>query len=158
VAIILLLVAALFALGYAAWSLTARLGIFADFADGITVTREDAQASDSIDLVLVLFTSGLALLALATWFLAARRASRGTASMVGWILALAGVVVVFAGLALGSSITDAGDQIAQGERGVTACVVTGIGFAVLAVGMLVGATALRPSGRDSQVTSMPRSV
>lgn len=49
-----------------------------------------------------------------------------------------GAIAVLVGLFLANGVTDAGDQAAQGEEGVTATMVVGGGFALLAIGLLIG--------------------
>ncbi|MGH3503941.1 MAG: hypothetical protein ACRDQA_24055, partial [Nocardioidaceae bacterium] len=60
-------IAALLSLGYAAWAFTARRSIFADFADGKTVSSSDAKSSDNMDTIFLIVAGVVALLALAFW-------------------------------------------------------------------------------------------
>ena len=136
---------------YAIWAFTARRGIFADFADGNSVSGDDARSSDRIDTILLLVAAVLVVVALALWV--TRSAQRRTGSrgldMAGLALAALGVLVALIGLYLASQIVDADGQSAQGDKGVTASLVTGGGFALLALGLLLGALAVRAT-RDSE--------
>lgn len=141
----LLALAALLSLAYAAWAFTARRGIFADFADGRSVSVDDAKSSDLLDTVFLLVAGLVALIALGLWLssLLAKKTSGGLIDKVGLALAMLGALLVIVGLFLASGVTDAGDQIAQGEKGVTATWVVGGGFVLLAIGLLMGLMAVR---------------
>jgi hypothetical protein len=151
VSMILLAVGALLGLGYAVWAFTARRGIFADFADGISVTTDDARTSDRIDTVFLIVAGLVAAAALILWVvrLAEGRTRAGVLDLAGLAVAGVGVVVVVVGLFLSSGVSDSGSTVEQGENGVTATVVTGSGFALLAIGLLLGLLAARGSPTDS---------
>jgi cbb3-type cytochrome oxidase subunit 3 len=140
-----LVIAALLSLGYAAWAWTARRGIFADFSAGRTVTSQDARTSDRIDTVALIVT-GVAVLAAVVWWVL-RHARRHTAGsgldLIGWGILAVGAVTVGVGLWMSGSVTDAATQAAEGDKGVTASLVTGAGFAVLALGLLLGSAGIR---------------
>ncbi len=157
VATIALVVAGLVGLGYAAWAFTARRGVFADFADGVSVSVDDARSSDRIDAIFLIVAAVLAVVALTLWIVRrAQRRSEGSAVEVGgFAAAAAGGVIVVLGLFLAGAVTDDGSTAEQGDRGVTATIVVGAGFAMLAIGLLLGAVtmrAARTSGRGAAVS------
>ncbi|MBA3310404.1 MAG: hypothetical protein H0U28_10170 [Nocardioidaceae bacterium] len=146
-AMVMLTLGALLSLGYAGWAFTARRGIFADFADGNAVSVDDAESSDTIDTFFLIAAGVVALLALVLWIVrkAGKQTSGGALDLTGLALAAVGVVTVAVGLFLASGVPDADGQAAQGDKGVLAALVTGAGFAVLAIGLLVGIFAVRGS-------------
>ncbi len=149
-------VGALLSLVYAVWAFTARRGIFADFSDGITVTNDHATSSDRIDTALLVAASLVVVGAIALWV--ARAVNTGSVAggleLGGFATTGAGVVLVLVGLYVSSTIIDAGDQMAQGDRGMLASGVTGAGFLVVAVGLALGALAVG-SGRRHQQPGHP---
>jgi hypothetical protein len=147
---ILLAVGALLGLGYAAWAFTARRGIFADFADGVSVTADDARTSDRIDTVFLIVAGLVAAAALVVWVIRVVGArTSGALDLAGLAVAGVGVIVVVVGLFLSSGVSDGGSTVEQGENGVTATLVTGSGFALVAIGLLLGLLAARGSSTDS---------
>jgi ABC-type multidrug transport system permease subunit len=151
-----LVVAAVVSLAYAAWAFTSRRAIFADFSAGRTVTPDDARASDTIDTFLLVVAGITVVVAVALWLarLARRRTRGGGLLLTGLTLTAVGVVVVAVGIWLDGSVANAATQSAQGLRGVTATVVCGSGFAVLALGLLLGATVVRGPG-EAQTPTPP---
>jgi hypothetical protein len=151
-----LVVAAVVSLAYAAWAFTARRAIFADFSAGRNVTTDDARASDTIDTFLLVVAGITVVVAVALWL--ARLARRGTKGgsllLTGLTLTAVGLVVVAVGIWLDGIVTNAPTQSAQGLRGVTATVVCGSGFVVLALGLLIGATVVRGPG-EAQAPTPP---
>lgn len=133
------------ALAYAIWAFTARRGVFADFSDGTTVSTDDAKSSDTIDTIFLLVAGLVALIALGLWIarLVGRKSKGDGLDLAGIAVAGIGVVVVLVGLFLASGIADADGQAAQGDKGVTATLITGGGFLVLAVGLLMGLLTVR---------------
>ncbi len=150
-AIAALAVAALLALVYAVWAFTARRGIFADFSDGKTVSSSDARSSDNLDTVLLVVAGLLVVVALAFWVtrLVNGRTAGGAVDLGGLIASGLGVLLVLVGLFLSSQISGGADQAAQGDRGVVATLLTGGGFLLIAIGLLVGLVAVR-GPRDSR--------
>jgi hypothetical protein len=150
-----LVVAAVVSLAYAAWAFTARRAIFADFSAGRNVTADDARASDTIDTFLLVVAGITVVVAVALWLarLAARRGPTGGSRLLtGLTLTAVGVVVVAVGIWLDGIVTNAPTQSGQGLRGVTATVVCGSGFVVLALGLLIGATVVRRPGEAEAPT------
>lgn len=143
-----LITGALLGLSYAAWAFTARRAIFADFAAGNAVSGDDAKSSDTIDTVFLIVAGVVALVALGLWIarMAGRKTKGGALDLSGIALAGLGLVAVLIGLFLASTIGDADGQTAQGDKGVTATVVVGGGFALLAVGLLIGVFTARGRG------------
>jgi hypothetical protein len=143
-----LVVAAVVSLAYAGWAFTARRAIFADFSAGRTVTTDDARANDTIDTFLLVVAGITVVVAVALWLarLARRRTTGGGLLLTGLTLTAVGVVVVAVGIWLDGIVTGAATQSAQGLRGITATVVCGSGFVVLALGLLLGAAVVRGSG------------
>lgn len=146
----LLALGAVLSLAYASWAFSARRGIFQDFADGHTVSVDDAKSSDLLDTVWLLFAGLVAVIALGLWLsrMLTKKTSGGLADTIGLIVALLGAVAVTVGLALSNGVSAAADSVSQGERGVGATEVVGGGFAFVAVGLLMGFVAVW-GGRDA---------
>ena len=171
VTVVALAAGALLSLVYAVWAFTARRGIFADFSHGTPVSSDHAKSSDRIDTVLLVLAGLVVIAALALWVtrMASGRTSGGALDLGGLAAAGVGVVVVLVGLFLSSRISDGIDQAAQGDRGVTATVLTGAGFLVIAIALAVGILAVRggrastagatgtagPSGSSTYAPTMP---
>jgi hypothetical protein len=148
---VLLAVGALLGLGYAVWAFTARRGVFADFADGVNVTTDDARTSDQIDTIFLIVAGLVVAAALIVWVVrvVGGRTSGGALDLAGLAVASGGVIVVVVGLFLSAGVSDGGSTVEQGEKGVTATIVVGSGFVLLAVGLLLGLLAARGSSTDS---------
>jgi len=156
VAVIALALGALFALVYAVWAFTARRGVFADFSDGKVVSADDAKSSDNLDTFLLIVAALLVIIALALWIMRKvnDRTSGGGLELGGLVATGVGIVVVLVGLFLSSNISDGADQAAQGDKGVTATLVTGAGFLIVAMGLMIGIVAVRGS-RDPKASTAP---
>ncbi len=143
---LLLVVAVLASLGYAVWAMTARRGIFADFADNRPVSLDDAKTSDRLDTIFLVVAGALVLLALAVWLirLMAGRARTGALTVAGFVLCGLGLVTVVVGLVLSGQVGNGGDRAAEGQDAVTATIVTGSGFIALALGLLIGLRVATP--------------
>lgn len=152
-AIVTMLIAVLFTGGYGVWSLTLRREVFADFAAGVSVSTEVARSNDRIDLALVLVTSVTAVAAIVLWLLALRHRPGSAIGVIGLIAAGVGVAVVLVGLALAASVSGVDGPVGQGERGVTAAVLSGIGFLLLAAGLMCGAVGLRSAPTTPAATT-----
>ena len=153
---------ALLSLAYAVWAFTARRDIFQDFADGRSVSVDDAKSSDLLDTTFLVVAGLVALIAIGLWVsrLLSRKTERGGLEKTWLALALLGAVAVLVGLFLASGIADGGDQVSQGEEGVTATLVVGGGFALLAVGLLIGLLAAlreRPAAAQGSPAMAPTS-
>lgn len=159
VAMVALVAGAILGLAYAAWAFTARRGIFADFAAGNAVSGDDAKSSDTIDTVFLIVAGVVALVALGVWIarMAGRKTKGGALNLSGITVAGLGLVVALVGLYLASTIVDADGQAAQGDKGVIATMVAGGGFALLAIGLLVGVFTVRPR-KDADTRSSPQSA
>lgn len=153
-----LVAGALFGLAYAGWAFTARRGVFADFADGNAVGAEDAKSSDTIDTIFLIVAGVVALVALGLWIarMVNKKTKGGALDLIGIAAAALGLVAVLVGLYLASVITDADGQAAQGDKGVTATMVIAGGFALLAIGLLIGVLTAR-GGHTSDSRSSPQS-
>lgn len=136
--------AVLLCLAYAGWALTARRGIFADFADGSSVSLEDARSNDTFDTLLLVATGVVVVVALVWWTarLARGRGGAGTWNTAGLGASAVGLLVVVVGLVVSGTVTGAGDKAEQGHRGVTVTWFLGGGFLLLAVGLLLGTWAV----------------
>jgi hypothetical protein len=130
----------LLSLGYAVWAFTTRRRIFQDFADGRSVTIDDAETSDALDTIFLVVAGLIVLIAVGWWLtrMLANTPRGGVLERAGLALVLLGAVVVVIGLVLTGGVTDAADRAAQGANGVTATAVMGGGFALLGVGLVVG--------------------
>ncbi len=145
------IVGALLSLGYAAWAFTARRGIFKDFADGNLVTTDDAQSNDNLDTTFLLIAGIVAVIALLvlTRELLNRAAGTGRAKLIGLIVGVVGAVIVSIGLLLANSVANPGSQVEQGAKGVTATLVIGGGFVLMALGLLIGAVGIAGTHRKA---------
>ncbi|MEP6666961.1 MAG: hypothetical protein ABJA81_10975, partial [Nocardioidaceae bacterium] len=157
--LIAVVVAAILSLSYAVWAFTARRGIFSDFADGNPVSTNDAKSSDTIDTVLLVVAGLVVVIALVLWviLMTNRKTSGGAFDLGGLAASGVGVVVVLVGLLLASGISDGNGRAEQGDKGVTASLVVGGGFLLLAIGLLVGVFAVRGSREISRNGFSPRS-
>ena len=157
VAMVALVAGAILGLAYAAWAFTARRGVFADFADGSGVSADDAKSSDTMDTIFLVVAGVVALVALGLWIarMASRKTKGGALDLSGIAVAVLGVVTVLVGLYLASTIADADGQTAQGDKGVTATLVAGGGFTLLAIGLLIGVLTVRPR-KDADTWSRPQ--
>jgi hypothetical protein len=138
-------VAAVLAIGYAGWAVTGRLGVFAAFAAGRHVSVQAARTSDRVDTVLAALAGVAVLVALAVWLTG--RSSAGSAGVLldnlGIVLTSIGVVVAVVGLFLAGRVANDASDVAAGARGVTASLVTAMGFGMAALGLILGLLALR---------------
>ncbi len=143
-----LILAALLCLAYAVWAFTARRGVFADFADGNAVSADDAKSSDTLDTIFLIVAGVVALVALGLWIarVAKKQTKGGAPDIIGLAIAGLGLVTVLVGLYLASAITDADGQSAQGDKGITATIVIGAGFALIAIACAVGASTAKGRG------------
>ena len=142
---------------YAGWAVTGRLGIFAAFAARRYVSVEEARANDRIDTLLAAVAGFAILVALAVW-LAQRFSSAASASLLdslGLALTCIGVVVAVVGLSLAGRLGDEVDQIAAGTSGVTASLVTAMGYGMAALGLILGLLALRRPSNQLPPTVPP---
>lgn len=146
---VVLAVGAALCLGYAAWSVTARRGIFADFASGTIPTDSEISTSDTLDLIFILVAGAVALLGLGLWV--ARKSSGrtrgGGVELVGLVVAGLGLVTVLVALVLQDRSVADGTQTEQGDKAATASVVMGAGFTVVAIALLVGLMVNRRADR-----------
>jgi hypothetical protein len=127
---LLLTVAALACLGYAAWAMTARRGIFADFADNRPVSLDHARSSDRTDTIFLVVAGALAVVALAFWLLrlASGKARSGGLAVVGFAMSVLGIACVVVGLVLSGMVGTGGSRADEGNKAATATIVTGSGF------------------------------
>ncbi|MEJ7629567.1 MAG: hypothetical protein WKF54_08250, partial [Nocardioidaceae bacterium] len=153
---VLLLVAALASLVYAVWAMTARRGIFADFADSKSVSLSDARSSDQLDTTLLVVAGALAVIALAVWLvrLLAGKARSGGLTLLGFLVSGLGMACVVVGLVMSGMVGDGVNQADEGERAVTSTIVTGSGFIALAVGLLIGLLVAK-ARRDTTPADVP---
>lgn len=145
---LLLVLGVVASLGYAVWAMTARRGIFADFADNRSVSLDDARTSDRVDTTFLVIAGAIAVIALAVWLacLLGGRARSGSLAVTGLVISGLGLVCVVVGLVLSGLVGDGGSRVDQGQKAVTATIVTGSGFIALAVGLLVGCLVAGRSG------------
>ncbi|MDX6309197.1 MAG: hypothetical protein QOI06_2243 [Nocardioidaceae bacterium] len=142
---LLLTVAALACLGYAAWAMTARRGIFADFADNRPVSLDHARSSDRTDTIFLVVAGALAVVALAFWLLrlASGKARSGGLAVVGFAMSVLGIACVVVGLVLSGMVGTGGSRADEGNKAATATIVTGSGFIALAIGLVIGLLVVR---------------
>ncbi|MGI8699782.1 MAG: hypothetical protein ACR2JU_00960 [Nocardioidaceae bacterium] len=137
---LVLLVGVLACLGYAIWALTARRGIFADFADNRSVSLDDARSSDRLDTVFLVVAAAIAVIALALWLirLLNGRARSGAPTVAGFVISALGLACVVVGLVLSGLVGGDGSRTDEGRQAAAAAIVTGCGFIALALGLLIG--------------------
>lgn len=128
---------------YAVWEFTARRAIFADFANGRTVSLDRASTSDLIDNILLGIAGSLAVLGLLVWLIrrASGRTTRGAADALGLVLWVLGAIAAVLGLVLLELIHGSGGPLSQGRHAEVFTVIAGGGFAVIAVSLVVGLSA-----------------
>ena len=157
---LVLLLGVLSCAGYAIWALTARRGIFADFADNRPVTLDDAKTSDRLDTVFLIVAGAIAVLALALWLvrLLSGRARSGGLTLAGFVVSAVGLVGVVVGLVMSGLVGNGGSRVDEGQDAMTAAIVTGSGFTALALGLAIGCLVVgrvRDRDRDSSDHTLP---
>jgi hypothetical protein len=141
-AVVLAVIAALAALGYAGFALTLRRGVYADLDnDPGSVTKDDAESSDNINAIGLWVAGvliGLAFVLLLASMISARR-GRNALGIIGVVL-----VILGAGVATWACLlVDGVDDVTEAGDAVTGYLVAGPAFAAMAVGLLLGALGLR---------------
>lgn len=146
---------------YAVFAFTSRHSMFSDIEHGSKPTSsllDDAKSNDTLNSVLVWIAIVVGVAALVLWLVALVRDNRGRSSLgvAGLGLVTVGVLVAVVGaLIVNSAINDR-----DAGKAATDVYVLGLGFALCAVGLLLGALALRaspaaPSGTTSAAGSSP---
>lgn len=152
IATVLAVLGALVALGYGIYALTARRGIYRDISDDpASVSSDDASNSDTLNSVLLWVAVVLIVLAVVLWLVALISARRGPGG-----LGVTGLALVLAGAAaavLGAVLLNRVDSASEADDGAGAYILVGVGFVVAAVGLLLGAAALRRAGPSSNGAS-----
>lgn len=147
IAMVLALLGALASLGYGIYALIARRGIYADIADDpSSVSKSDADSSDTLNSVLLWVAVVLVVLAVVLWLVAmiSARRGRGGLGVTGLALVLVGAAAAVVGAVLLNGVEKG--EAADGARDY---VLVGIGFLVMAIGLLLGAAALRRAPTSS---------
>lgn len=155
IAIVAALVAAAAALGYAAFALTLRRGVYADLDnDPGSVSKNDAQTSDTINAIGLWVAGVLVVVALVLLVLAIVSARRDRN-----LLGIAGVALVVLGAAAatwGCLLVSGVDDVTAAGDAVTGYLIAGPAFAGMAVGLILGAVAVRKSAKQSETTPSAR--
>ncbi len=136
---------------YAVWELTARRAIFADFAAARTVTLDRARTNDRIDNVLLAIAASLAVIALLIWLVrrVRGRTAGGGLDAIGLTLWLLGGIAAAVGLLLLETVDSTGGALAAGRHAETDTIIAGIGFAVVALSLVIGLSSVGMSRRSS---------
>ncbi len=147
-AILLAVIGALAALGYAGFALTLRRGVYADLEDDpASVTEDDAKNSDNINAI-GLWAAGLlvgiAFVLLIVAMISARR-GRNVLGITGALLVVLGALAATWGCLLVNGV----DDVSEAGDAVTGYLVAGPAFAAMAVGLLLGALGLRRPARTA---------
>ncbi len=148
IATVLSVLAGLTALGYGLYALIARRGIYADISDDpSSVSSDDADSSDTLNSVLLWVAVALVVLAVVLWLAAMISARRGRGGL-GWTgLAL---ILVGAAAAVVGALLLSGVEKGEAEDGARDYVLIGLGFVLIAIGLLLGTAALRRGPSDSR--------
>ncbi|MGH3322561.1 MAG: hypothetical protein ACRDN9_20780, partial [Streptosporangiaceae bacterium] len=137
IATILALVGALAALVYGGYAVIARRGVFADLADDpSSVSADAASGSDTTNLILMIIAIVLVVVAVALWvvaFLTARRA-RSSLGLGGFGAVGVGVIAALVGGFMSSGV----DDVEDAGKAATAYILVGVGFLLIAIGLLLG--------------------
>lgn len=146
---ITLAVGGLLSVAYGIWALTARRGLFEDFARGSQVDLGTARTSDMVNTVWWITALVVVAIALGWWLLRwfADDSYGGALDTAGIVVVAVGVIVVILGLFLTLGIEGAAGPVDQGRAGATSAAVTGCGFLVIALGLVLGLAALMPDRR-----------
>jgi hypothetical protein len=153
-----MVLAAVTGFGYAAWALIHRRGIFEDFAAGrSTMTLGQAKVSDRWDTILLVVAIVLVTAALFCWLmLRVGNRTPGTGLEVGaFVIVALGIAVAAIGLVMSAGVSSNGTRDDEGQRAASAALVYGLGFAAIAVGLLVGVAAVRSSSHATAARSYP---
>ncbi|MGI8578786.1 MAG: hypothetical protein ACR2KG_12945 [Nocardioidaceae bacterium] len=163
-ALISLVLGALLALAYAGWAFSARRAVFAEFAAGRSVTSSTAASSDRVDTTLLIVAGVVAALALVLWLVRriAGKITGGGLDNAGLTISLVGAIAVLVGLWLAGRVNDLSTQVTQGRQAMTATIVVGAGFLLLAIGFVIGLLVARAGAgndqaddADSRSTALP---
>lgn len=132
-AAIALPLAALTCIGHGIWAMTARRGIFADLANGESVTAETARDSDRLHSVLLWVSIVLLVVAAALWLTAhlRRRKPLGTVGFTALALIATGLVVVLGGAYL-TSVVDG--EVSEAGKAAVGFLIMGGGSLLLGAG------------------------
>lgn len=156
-ALILLAVGALLGLGYAAWALTVRRGVFTGLADGNAVSLDDAKSSDTIDTIFLVIAGLIVLAALVVWLLrkGEGRTGGGALELGGLAAAAVGVALALVGLIMLGTVGSDGSRTDLGDKAATATLLAGVGFAVQAIGLLLGLFTVKSGGSRPPSAQQP---
>lgn len=136
-----LAVAALGALTYAGWAVTARRGIFADLADSASLSPSAGKDNDRLDTILLWTAVILLVLSVVLWLLVhlLRKKPFGTSGFTAIALLGVGSVVALVG-AYVTSMT--GTDVDQAGTAATGYLIIGGGFLLLAGGVIAALLAV----------------
>jgi hypothetical protein len=144
--IVALVVAAAAGFGYAGWALFHRHGIFKAFANGTSsLTVDDAKSSDNIDSVLLIVAFLIIATAVSWWILlrVGGRTSGSGLELGGFAAVTLGLILAVIGLIMSAGVSTDGTQRDEGNKAASAAILYGLGFAVIAIGLGIGAVSLR---------------
>jgi hypothetical protein len=136
--------------GYAAWALFDRRGIFEAFADGTsTMTLEEARSSDRWDTILLVVAIVLVSAALLWWLVLRINAGTAGGSLEtgGFAIVGLGIVLTAIGLVMSADVSSSGTRQDEGDKAASAALVYGLGFTVIALGLIIGIAAVRSTTR-----------
>ncbi|MPZ94390.1 MAG: hypothetical protein GEU96_05595 [Propionibacteriales bacterium] len=134
-------IAALGALTYAGWAVTARRGIFADLADSASLSPSAGKDNDRLDTILLWTAVILLVLAVVLWLLVhlLRKKPFGTSGFTAIALLGVGSVVALVG-AYVTSMT--GTDVDEAGTAATGYLIIGGGFLLLAGGVIAALLAV----------------
>lgn len=143
---ILLGVAAVICLAYAAWAFSMRRGVFAALTWGDGVSVDSARTSDVVTTVGVVVAAVVAVAALVLWAWRGRRSTRGSVDVLevtGLVVTLLGAAVVIVGLSVGGASTGVSGVRDAAHLALVGTLVGGVGFVIVAVGLATALVAIR---------------
>lgn len=141
------LVGAVAALVYGGYAASARRGVFSDLAsDASSVSRDAAASSDTTNGILLVVALVIVVVAVGLWVTVVLAAGKGrnTLGYAGFGALGVGIIAAL----VGGFLSTGAESIEDAGKVATAYVLVGLGFIVMAIGLLLAAIALRQSGTD----------
>jgi hypothetical protein len=139
VAVLALALAALAALVYGGWAMTARRALFTELPDG-TVSLAEAKSSDRLDAVLMWTAVALIVIAVVLWLAVHRRRRHPLGSSGFTAMALLGTGLIL--VAVGAYTTSLVGDVSDADRAALGFLIMGLGFVLVAAGCVAAILAV----------------